>query len=72
MSHFLCLKDVEIKFVIGHESRAKSYPLKDRMTHDWVLFVKGDGGKPIEHVVEKVIFKLHPTFQQPRRGNKVL
>ena len=36
-------------------------------THKWTLFVRGPHGEDISYFVEKVVFKLHPSFAQPVR-----
>ena len=36
-------------------------------THKWSLFVRGPHGEDISYFVEKVVFKLHPSFAQPVR-----
>ena len=36
-------------------------------THKWTLFVRGPHGEDLGYFVEKVVFKLHPSFAQPVR-----
>jgi YEATS domain-containing protein 4 len=37
-------------------------------THRWTLFVRGPNDEDISTFVEKVVFTLHPSFQNPVRG----
>lgn len=59
---------VRVNIEIGHEASLKSKKTAEGFTHDWEIFVRGQEGTDISHFVEKVVFKLHETFQKPRRG----
>lgn len=36
-------------------------------THKWTLYVRGPAGEDLSYVLEKAVFKLHPSFSQPIR-----
>lgn len=38
-----------------------------KMTHRWRVFVEGADGD-ISNLVQKVVFHLHPSFEDPNRG----
>lgn len=60
-----------LKFEIGHRAAQKTKPSKEGFTHDWELFVQGEGGNyDISQFVEKVIFNLHESFPKPKRTFK--
>ena len=59
---------IRVNIEIGHEASVRSKKTPEGFTHDWEVFVRGQEGAEISHFVEKVVFKLHETFQKPRRG----
>ncbi|KAK9810316.1 hypothetical protein WJX72_008474 [[Myrmecia] bisecta] len=36
-------------------------------SHKWTLYVRGADNQDITHVIKKVTFQLHPSFQNPNR-----
>lgn len=58
---------VEVKLELGHRAKVREVPLPEGHTHDWVIFVKGSEGVQLEHFVEKVVFWLHESYDQPKR-----
>lgn len=36
-------------------------------THEWTLYVRGPNSEDLSSVISKVVFQLHPSFQQPVR-----
>ena len=36
-------------------------------THEWTLFVRGPRGEDVSYFLDKVVFKLHPSFARPIR-----
>jgi len=50
-----------IAFFLG--SRASD----EYRTHEWTLFVRGARGEDLSYFIDKVVFKLHPSFAQPVR-----
>ena len=54
--------------VIGHSATWREKMTPEGYTHDWMLFVKGKDDNDISHFVKKVIFHLHKSFPNPRRG----
>lgn len=55
-------------FDIGHKAIVKSTPTPEGFTHDWQLFVRGADNTNIHFFIDKVVFHLHETFPNPRRG----
>ena len=62
---------LETIFEFGHKAVLKDKPSKDSsgqiFTHDWEVYVKNPKGDHIENFVEKVVFHLHPSFDEPVR-----
>ena len=71
-SHYFvcaCPQDVlTIQLELGHQADFKREISPNGFTHDWSVFVRGQDGAPIQHFVEKVVFHLHETFKNPKRG----
>lgn len=63
---------VRVLFEIGHVATVRNEPTEEGFTHDWELYLRGADNTEIHHFVEKVIFHLHETFPNHRRGNKCL
>ncbi|CAH2087528.1 unnamed protein product [Euphydryas editha] len=61
------MSTIKVNIEIGHVTKLKSKKTPEGFTHDWEIFVRGIEGADISHFVEKVVFKLHETFQKPRR-----
>ena len=40
----------------------------NKASHKWVCFVKGYNGEDISHYISRVVFTLHPTFNNPVRA----
>lgn len=55
-------------FEIGHESSVRNKRTPEGFTHDWELFVRGADNTDIHFFVDKVVFHLHDTFPNPKRG----
>lgn len=55
-----------LPIVYGSEATALPKKADDFNTHEWTLYIKGLNNS-LQHVVEKVIFQLHPSFAQPTR-----
>lgn len=53
---------------LGHRADFRPKPSPEGFTHDWTVFVRGPDGAKIHHYVEKVVFHLHDTFKNPKRG----
>lgn len=60
-------KVFELILELGH----RSAPLKQRSangyTHKWTAFVRGINDSKIEHCIQKVVFQLHDSFDNPSR-----
>lgn len=57
----------ELQIEIGHKSSPLSKKLTNGYTHKWTAFVKGVNENKIEHCIQKVVFQLHETFDNPLR-----
>ena len=62
------MTDVQVKVELGHRACPRSKPTKEGFTHDWTVYVRGPEQYNIAHFVEKVVFYLHETFDNPKRG----
>lgn len=67
---FFCLflQYVKVIFEIGHEASVRNKRTPEGFTHDWELFVRGADNTDIHFFVDKVVFNLHDTFPNPKRG----
>lgn len=64
---FDLLQVIAVLLNIGHKAShmdTAEFPF----THDWSAYVQGGDGIDIKHFVEKVIFRLHETFDNPVQG----
>lgn len=39
----------------------------DFQTHQWTLYLRGPNNEDLSHCIQKVVFQLHASFQQPLR-----
>ena len=37
-------------------------------THEWCAFVRGKNNEDISCFIKKVVFNLHPSFENPKRS----
>ncbi len=37
-------------------------------SHKWMVFVRGASNQDISYAISKVVFTLHPSFDEPVRG----
>ncbi|KAG5891584.1 hypothetical protein JTB14_022249 [Gonioctena quinquepunctata] len=52
------------RLVIGNISKWMPSSEDDNTTHKWMMYVRGEKENPdISHIVEKVIFYLHPSYR---------
>ena len=67
-------EDLLLKLRIGHESVLLNQPLKRKSgehTHRWTVFVRAHDGNSFDtKLINRVVFKLHPDFDNPKRGLK--
>ena len=68
-SHFAAQDVLTVPIELGHRAHYKERPSSDGFTHDWTVFVRGVDGAGMGDIVEKVVFHLHKTFKNPKRGN---
>jgi hypothetical protein len=40
-------------------------------THKWMCYIRGVKGEDISYFVKKVVFNLHPSFPNPKKGTTV-
>lgn len=62
------LQYVKVIFEIGHEASVRNKRTPEGFTHDWELFVRGAENTDIHFFIDKVVFHLHDTFPNPKRG----
>ncbi|KAE8631910.1 hypothetical protein XENTR_v10001355 [Xenopus tropicalis] len=58
---------VQVKLELGHRAQLRKKPTTEGFTHDWMVFVRGPDQYDIQHFVEKVVFRLHDSFNRPKR-----
>jgi len=64
----IIMTDVQVKIELGHRATPRTKPTKEGHTHDWTVYVRGPEQYNISNFVEKVVFNLHPTFTNAKRG----
>ena len=64
-----CFQSVQVKLVLGHKAHFRDEPTEQGYTHDWTVYVCGPDGNKIQPFVEKVVFHLHASFKNPKRGD---
>ena len=62
------MTDVEVRIELGHKAIPRAKRTPEGFTHDWTVYVRGPDQTNIAHFVEKVVFYLHNTFENPKRG----
>lgn len=75
MPSFLAMggkKVFELILEIGHKSTPLSKKLANGYTHKWTAFVRGVENSKIEHCIQRVVFQLHESFDNPYRGKNLL
>lgn len=60
-------KVFELILEIGHKATLLPKKLLNGYTHKWTVFVKGHNSSKIEHCIQKVVFQLHESFENPSR-----
>ena len=53
---------------VGHVASHRQIPHELNFTHDWEAYIDPVDDAKLELFIEKVVFTLHDTFQQPVRG----
>lgn len=74
-SEFTCyisVQSVRVIFEIGHNAVVRSKSTPEGFTHDWELFIRGADNTDIQHFVDKVVFYLHESFTNPKRGEHLI
>lgn len=66
----MILQDIQIQLELGHRAAVRKKATPEGYTHNWILFVRGAKGSQIEHFVEEVVFQLHESFRNARRGKQ--
>jgi YEATS domain-containing protein 1/3 len=57
-----------VKIELGHRATVKKIPSPEGFTHDWTVYVRGPENCNISYFIEKVVFNLHASFHNPKRG----
>ncbi|KAL6261746.1 hypothetical protein P5V15_006836 [Pogonomyrmex californicus] len=58
---------IRITLECGHSSTLRECVTSKGYTHDWKVFVRGVNDAGIHHYIDKVVFLLHNTFNNPKR-----
>lgn len=58
----------ELILEIGHKSSPLTKKLANGYTHKWTVFVRGVNNSKIENCIQRVVFQLHESFENPYRG----
>jgi len=58
---------VQVKLELGHRAQLRKEVTSEGFTHDWMVFVRGPETGDIQHLVEKVVFRLDESFPEPKR-----
>ena len=37
-------------------------------SHKWICYIRGPNGEDLSYFIQKVVFYLHPSFQEPIRS----
>ncbi|ONK57753.1 uncharacterized protein A4U43_C09F3740 [Asparagus officinalis] len=63
------LKDVEISFPIVYGTIAFWLGKKasEYHSHKWTVYVRGAGNEDLSVIIKRVVFQLHPSFNNPTR-----
>lgn len=61
-------KQYELMIEIGQTSAPLKNKLPNGYTHKWTLFVRGINNSRIEHCIQRVVFQLHESFDNPQRN----
>lgn len=64
----MSFKRVQLNLYISHKAALRKSPTKEGFTHDWMVMLTGDEKVKLDHLIEKVVFRLHPTFPNSKRG----
>lgn len=57
-----------MKIELGHRATVKKIRSPEGFTHDWTVYVRGPENCNISYFIEKVVFNLHGSFHNPKRG----
>ena len=60
---------MQTRLELSHWAANRDKPAPNGHTCDWKLEVKGDN---LQLYIERIVFNLHPTFPQPKKGSDVL
>ena len=53
---------------LGHKSTPLKNKLPNGYTHKWTAYVRGRNNAKIENCIQRVVFQLHESFDNPHRG----
>ncbi|XP_055343815.1 protein AF-9-like isoform X2 [Paramacrobiotus metropolitanus] len=62
----MATNNIQVVLELGHTALCRQ---EGHLTHDWVVFLRGPKENPsaIQTIIRKVVFTLHPSFQNPIR-----
>jgi YEATS domain-containing protein 4 len=59
---------IECPIVFGSMAWSLGKKAEEGKTHKWVCYIRGVNGEDISYFIKKVVFSLHPSFPNPKRG----
>lgn len=60
---------VVVPLVIGSMAFSLGKKAEEGRTHRWLCYVRGHHNEDLSYLIRRVVFMLHPSFTNPRRGN---
>lgn len=60
-------REFELTLELGHRSAPLKTKSPNGYTHKWTVFVRGVNDSKIENCIQKVVFQLHDSFDNPHR-----
>jgi YEATS domain-containing protein 4 len=68
--HSMRLKGTTVskKIVFGSVAFALGKKGEEGKSHKWCCYIRGYENEDISYYIKKVVFNLHPSFPNPKRG----
>jgi YEATS domain-containing protein 4 len=59
---------IERPIVVGTVAYWLGKKADDQKTHKWTAYIRGPNNEDLTYFIKKVVFKLHESFKNPKRG----
>lgn len=59
---------VERPVVVGTVAYWLGKRADDQKTHKWTAYIRGPSNEDLTYFIKRVVFKLHESFKNPKRG----